>query len=323
MSDSNPKNPVLSDAYSEEKRRLFSEIQLHLETSRFDLSVSSIQDKIERYNAIRDQEDALIPDRGCDPLKILPVEIWEDIIHECASIYAESPTEWNIGEVIKLTNVSKLWQNTILSTPSFWRNIRVDISSEDLEATVALCLHLSKDAPLKISLQIPTPCWETLGPMINSQGSRIRSIFLLLGRLAAASELSEEVNSTLERLDNLTSIQEFSSNLGFGNFDSFFRKLSKDADLTSNMRPPSLSRLHVGYMDSNALEWPVFSRIWYINFWYPPSFAHVALSSVAGFQYLRQIIFKTVHESMGLVFEAKITMPPNSLQGWRPPPLWR
>ena len=88
MSSTNPDNTIQEYPQYEEKNRLFDEIQRHLELPRADLYVSDIQDKIAEYNAIRDQEDEIIPKRGSDPANVFPPEIWREILRECTASYS-------------------------------------------------------------------------------------------------------------------------------------------------------------------------------------------------------------------------------------------
>lgn len=202
------KSHISEAVLKDDKCKLLAEIKSFLDTSVLEeTSVSPIRGKIERYNTIRDREDNLKPHIGRDPLDILPLEVWEKIIHECTPTDAQYLMEWGVDELIKLTEVSTKWRVTILQTPSFWRNIALSERTEDLEAKVALCLGLSGDCLLSIEVEIPTPCWETLGPMIGAQSFRIRS--LTLSSQYPSSVEDSEIRSILAYFRELSSFQDF------------------------------------------------------------------------------------------------------------------
>lgn len=146
---------------------------------------------VTEYNSVMEEISTLQQSSLRDPIRVLPRELWEEIIHDLISTYDHNQLKWDIDQLIILACVSKTWENLILSTPAFWANLRVDSIIEDMEVKAALCLALSKNAPLNIGVHTPIPLFsESLLSGIASQNYRIRSIrftsarqYLVLGEV--------------------------------------------------------------------------------------------------------------------------------------------
>jgi hypothetical protein len=110
------------------------------------------------YNEIVTKMDDAKRSPLTDPLEALPTEIWQDIIRRC-----QNPAYWKdwkprfVDLLLDLTNVSKNWQEAILSTPIFWTEVSIDIDMEDMAAKVVACITLSGDLPLDLILGFPIP----------------------------------------------------------------------------------------------------------------------------------------------------------------------
>jgi hypothetical protein len=85
-----------------------------------------------------------------DPLKVLPTELWSEILY-----YAVSKDEDVVPNLaLVLSSVSTVWLHAIVSTPFLWTTIVLDdTENRDLHAITAASLHLSRDRPLTVILR--------------------------------------------------------------------------------------------------------------------------------------------------------------------------
>lgn len=150
-------------------------IEILGEVSKLEPLARVTHEQIHAHNEIMDEIERLQESRSKDPLTILPREIWEDIIHRAINTDSEDRQDWNVDQLIDLTSISKAWEDAIMSTASFWANVRVDSVLEDMEAKAALCLQLSRDAPLTVALNVET---NVEHEAIICESHRIRSLTL-------------------------------------------------------------------------------------------------------------------------------------------------
>ncbi|KIM26183.1 hypothetical protein M408DRAFT_197195 [Serendipita vermifera MAFF 305830] len=106
-----------------------------------------------------------------DILVILPSEIWgKCITYACrGDRYA--------ANLLLFTSVSKLWFQLLTEMPTLWTNIHVDDSQEDCLATIAIFLHLSREAGLSLTVTAPLPkSWSDTLSMVVSSRKVVRKI---------------------------------------------------------------------------------------------------------------------------------------------------
>lgn len=197
-----------------------------------------------RYNTLIDRLDR--SSLG-DPFKVLPPELWPDIIYNLLADYRS--VKWEIDYLLPLTSVSRHWQQIILSTPSFWDCIRITEKTEDLEAKLATCIHLSKDLPLDIYFVAPPSLWDTIGSIIVAQSSRIRTVHLLiLG--SPVSAVHSTLTSILNSFGKLSALEDLSlfnglddDAAGYASLYTLLKNATTIRSLTSRSISPEIFRL--------------------------------------------------------------------------------
>lgn len=105
----------------------------------------------------------------------LPMEIWVLILRNCSM---NDIFHISLDSLLLLTLVSDKWRNRIENTPSFWTDIILDDTVEDLMMKIALCLHYSQDAPLSLQLRYSIKSWQTVGQLVMNHRLRIREVVI-------------------------------------------------------------------------------------------------------------------------------------------------
>ncbi|KAG8830535.1 hypothetical protein FRC17_004742 [Serendipita sp. 399] len=111
-----------------------------------------------------------------DPMVILPVEIWINLVSEI--IECRWGTSYRMLSHSLL--VSKKWRAAILSTPQFWTQISLEpgFGEEDILTKIEIALHLSRDLPLTVYIDHPQlrGSYEKCRALLAPHSRRIRRI---------------------------------------------------------------------------------------------------------------------------------------------------
>ncbi|KAG8830536.1 hypothetical protein FRC17_004743 [Serendipita sp. 399] len=144
----------------------------------------------EEYNRIVNKQVESNRGPWTDPLALLPLEIWVQIIQEIV--------DWRWSSSYRvITNmilVSEGWKEAIVNTPLFWTAITIDpgIEESDLLQRTVTSLHLSKDKLLTVIMEFPMTraSYESCQVLLSPHSSRIRQIIF-----RSPSRLQEEANT--------------------------------------------------------------------------------------------------------------------------------
>ncbi|KIM23560.1 hypothetical protein M408DRAFT_27783 [Serendipita vermifera MAFF 305830] len=133
----------------------------------------TISDDQEEYNAIVKDISLLSAPISCDPVEILPFELFIDCIEPTLS----APERGYTASLLQLTMVSTRWCQAIISAPVLWADISINNRDEDLLIMVATSLQLSRDTMISLTICIPLgEEWNEALKIILPHSHRIRRI---------------------------------------------------------------------------------------------------------------------------------------------------
>jgi hypothetical protein len=156
-----------------------------------------------------------------DPRERLPEELWLTVLKEALTTEICGVYSVSTEMALSLINVSTKWLHSITWAPLLWTDIVLDDQMDDLAMNVAICLHLSRAAPLTVLLVGPMRCWHSIEPIIAKHKERIRRMWLIgahngAGEIPSTSALRLEyvnqpspqtLNTLLMRLPYLVSLK--------------------------------------------------------------------------------------------------------------------
>ena len=152
--------------------RFIDEIQAEQGTSEHQQRLNDLKEEYNRIaSGMRD-----IPNTGSrDPLHVLPLEVWAQIIH-----FSLQATEYPRALLI-LTLVSHDWRQALIYTSSLWAHIHLSRHMNDLWAITALFLEFSRNMPISITATMPLDdVLDTISAIFEPHASRITE-FKFLG----------------------------------------------------------------------------------------------------------------------------------------------
>ncbi|KIM32772.1 hypothetical protein M408DRAFT_20124 [Serendipita vermifera MAFF 305830] len=127
--------------------------------------------RLEReYNDVTDQIAQLERQPSSDPMKVLPLDLWADIIKEAVNKYSL------VDDLLDLTTVSRHWCNTLMSLPTLWTTIVLDSTIGDYLAKAVIRLCLSRACELTVVIRISFKIWREVSPIILAESGRIGSL---------------------------------------------------------------------------------------------------------------------------------------------------
>ncbi|KIM23554.1 hypothetical protein M408DRAFT_27779 [Serendipita vermifera MAFF 305830] len=136
----------------------------------------SISDEQKAYNAIMKEISLLNAPISCDPVEVLPFEIFIG----CIQLALPVPERGYTTSLLQLTMVSTRWSQAIMSTPTLWAVISVNNDDADSLAMITTSLQLSRDTMISLMVRIPLGDeWNEASEVILPHSNRIQRIITL------------------------------------------------------------------------------------------------------------------------------------------------
>ncbi|CAG7854310.1 SubName: Full=Uncharacterized protein {ECO:0000313/EMBL:CCA70912.1} [Serendipita indica DSM 11827] len=163
-----------------DQQALVEQLASHWETA---TDSQNLQHVMNEYNETVMSLSALEKRRRVDPLSVLPVEIWSEIIKD---VLPPSITSFlaKMKTLQQFMAVSTHWRRLIIHEPSFWTQIdtyHFYLNSKKFHTPlIKLCIERSQAAELSICGTFEDPAWEAnLGTVITPHAHRIKEIILV------------------------------------------------------------------------------------------------------------------------------------------------
>jgi hypothetical protein len=155
----------ISETVESERLELLEKIHT-LESDELTVSNTALRNLKSRYNELIDA--TIQSPRHPNYLEYFPTEIWIQVFLRI--------TEDDWMDVLPLMQVCQRWSSIIVSEPRLWTSIYIQSNVESLELAYS-ALHLSKDFPLNLTIQVPMDP-NIQRTLIQRETSRIQYIRL-------------------------------------------------------------------------------------------------------------------------------------------------
>jgi hypothetical protein len=185
-----------------------------------------------------------------DILQVLPFEIWERCIAEACL------GERYMANLLIFTMISTRWCRFITEAPTLWATIHVNDADEDSMATIALFLHLSRQAQLSLRVWAPlSESWNNIYSMIFSSKDRIREVILQTDSQSHLADCSFNIpigNAELRR-----NLQQIFKTLGFPvSIEHLDLNANRPVRMDPDWVPPNLISAGNWVVPSHFIELP-------------------------------------------------------------------
>jgi hypothetical protein len=231
----------ISDSIESKRFELLEKIH-KLESNELTESNPALRDLKSRYNELIEATTQSI-----QYLEYFPTEIW---IHVFLRI-----TEDDWMDILPLMQVCQRWTSIIVSEPRIWTSIYVRSSAESLELAYS-ALHLSRDFPLHVTVQVPMDP-NIQRTLIRREASRIQSIRLEKtdNRLASDKEFMKMSANVLKDLGPLPSLHSLSINRYLRGDDISW------SPILFNLDAPQIRHVESAVFSQDVLETSRYSRL--------------------------------------------------------------
>jgi len=167
-----------------------------------------------------------------DPIQRFPPEISTSIIqYALLPEYPHFQRGYSSG-LLNLTAVSLVWFNFLISTPVLWSKIYLDDRQQDFLATVAIFVHFSSEACLRVAIyDRPMNDWAGLSSILTPVHQRITSLTLLEPNWASG-DYTSAISNFFNHVGPLPQLRE----LAFGDNGKPTISVFDSIDLPSTVR---------------------------------------------------------------------------------------
>ncbi|KIM30345.1 hypothetical protein M408DRAFT_22336 [Serendipita vermifera MAFF 305830] len=133
-----------------------------------------------------------------DPISVLPPEVAWRCIYEALPRKGEIHHDWYPSALLQLATVSRPWEDLILSTSSFWVEVHVHNRAEDMLATLATFLALSRERELSLVIwTFPGDEWDHVRELLLPHAPRVRTLTILSDNETGAMFHGEPIHTLL------------------------------------------------------------------------------------------------------------------------------
>ncbi|KIM30342.1 hypothetical protein M408DRAFT_22333 [Serendipita vermifera MAFF 305830] len=116
-----------------------------------------------------------------DPISVLLPEIAWRCIYEALPFRQLGNYNWYPETLLQFTTVSRYWNDLILSTSSFWAEIHIHNRAEDMLATLATFLALSREGELTLVVWTdPGDEWDRMRELLLPHAPRVRTLVIFV-----------------------------------------------------------------------------------------------------------------------------------------------